>query len=76
MQTLKEFAVMIDALLRTVRSKIAFLLINRLSIVHPTKRDGGIMKCFITADSGELRVGQEAVLENCLRHLQRVSGAA
>ena len=76
LQTLKQFAELIDKYLRTALSKKAFQLIIRLSIVHPTKRDGGIMNCFLTADTDELIVGQEAVLENCLRHLQKISGAA
>jgi hypothetical protein len=45
-----------------------------ISIVHPTKRDGGIMNCFLTADTDELIIGQEAVLENCLHTLQKISG--
>ncbi len=47
-----------------------------LLIVHPTKRDGGIMNCFLTADTDELIVGQEAVLENCLHTLEKISGEA
>lgn len=37
----------IDKLIRTKNSKEAFSTLNRLTIVHPTKRDGGIMKCYI-----------------------------
>ncbi len=48
---------MIDEHLRTSQSKTAFQLINRLSIVHPTKRDGGIMKCYLTTQDNELRIG-------------------
>ena len=44
--------------------------------MHPTKRDGGIMNFFLTADTDELIVGQEAVLENCLHTLQKISGEA
>ena len=66
---------MIDKHLRTAQSKTAFQLINRLSIVHPTKRDGGIMQCFLTADD-QLVVGQEPVLLSCLRQLQLISGEA
>jgi hypothetical protein len=31
------------------------------------------MNCFLTADTEELIVGQEPVLENCLRTLQNIS---
>ncbi len=51
-------------------------IINRLSILHPNKRDGAIMNCFLTADTDELIIGQEAVLENCLQTLQKISGEA
>jgi len=34
------------------------------------------MNCFLTADTDELIVGQEAVLENCLHTLQKISGEA
>jgi hypothetical protein len=34
------------------------------------------MNCFLTADTDELILGQEAVLENCLRTLQNISGEA
>ncbi len=34
------------------------------------------MNCFLTADTDELIVGQEAVLENCLHKLQKISGEA
>ncbi len=37
--------------------KTAFQLINRLSIVHPMKRDGDIMKYYLTAQDNELRIG-------------------
>ena len=73
--TLKKFAEIIDKHLRTSQSKTAFNLINRLSIIHPTKRDGGIMQCFLTANE-ELIVGQDRVLLNCLKQLQLISGEA
>ena len=41
--TLPEFADLIDGSLRTSESKRAFRLISRLAIVHPSRRDGGIM---------------------------------
>jgi hypothetical protein len=74
--TIQEFANLVDKHLRTAKSKTAFQIINRPSIVHPTKRDGGIMNCFLTADTDELIVGQEAVLKNCLHTLQKISGEA
>jgi hypothetical protein len=72
---LAGFADLVNEYLRTNQSKEAFRLIKRLSIVHPTKRDGGIMSSFLSAE-GELVVGQEPVLLNCLRILQRISGEA
>ncbi len=56
--------------------KVEEFIINWLYIVHSTKRDDGIMNCFLTADTDELILGQEAVLENCLRTLQNISGEA
>lgn len=73
---LAGFARLIDGYLRSNESKEAFRLINRLSIVHPTKRDGGIMNCFLSADGVQLVVGQEPVLLSCLEILQRISGEA
>jgi hypothetical protein len=34
------------------------------------------MNCFLKAETDELIVGQEAVLENCLHTLQNISGQA
>ncbi len=58
----------IDDQIRTTRSKYAFQLINRLSIVHPTTRDGGIMNCFQNSDD-QIVAGQENVLRSCLHQL-------
>ena len=66
---LAGFAQLIDEHLRTAQSKTAFQLINSLSIVHPTKRDGGIMQCYLAAPDDRLVFGQEAVLLNCLEQL-------
>jgi hypothetical protein len=73
--TIASFATIIDNHLRTAQSKTAFQLINRLSILHPTKIDGGIMLCFLTP-TDELVVGQEKVLLSCLKQLQLISGEA
>jgi hypothetical protein len=45
---LTGFANLITEYLRTNQSKEAFRFIKRLSIVHPTKRDGGIMSSFLS----------------------------
>jgi len=58
----------IDDQIRTTRSKYAFQLINRLRIVHPTRRDGGIMNCFQNSDD-QIVAGQENVLRSCLQQL-------
>ena len=62
---------MIDNQLRTKHSKYAFQLINRLTIVHPTRRDGGIMSCYLKSTDHEeqIVVGQNEVLRSCLLQL-------
>ena len=67
------FANKIDELIRTKESKTAFNLINRLSIIHPTKRDGGIMKCFLKEDD-TLVVNRDEVLQSCLQVIGKLSG--
>ena len=74
--TLEKFAELIDNQIRTTTSKQAFQLINRLSIVHPTKRDGGVMNCYLTGSDDRIVVGQENVLCSCLHQLQLISGEA
>ena len=64
--TLEKFAELIDTLIRTTSSKQAFQLINRLSIIHPTRRDGGVMNCLMTGDDNRIIVGQLKVLLSCL----------
>lgn len=36
----------IDNCLKTPRSALAFKNINRLTILNPAKREGGLMTCF------------------------------
>jgi hypothetical protein len=76
LHTLKQLAEKIDAQIRTSTSKNAFQLINRLSIVHPARHDGGIMTCFLSDDKNDIVTGQETVLKSCLQQLQTISGAA
>ena len=72
-RTLADFQSVIDEYIRSKNSGIAFSLISRLTIIHPTRRDGGIMICYLD-DNDELHAGQENVIENCLRVLEEISG--
>lgn len=63
--SLIEFSTKIDELIRSKRSKEAFNIINRLTIVHPSHRDGGIFNCFIDAKNN-LIVNPDEVNVNCL----------
>lgn len=47
---LEDFSQIIDKMLRTKYSKNAFDLIQRLTILHPTHRDGGIFNCFVDSE--------------------------
>lgn len=40
-------------------------------IIHPNKRDGGIMKCFLKND--EIIIGNIKILKNCLHTLGDIS---
>ncbi len=71
--SLEHYAHEIYKLIRTKHSKTAFSLVSRLTILHPTKRDGGIMN-FYLSDDDQLCVGQDHVILNCLKHLQDISG--
>ncbi len=64
---------MIDATLRTNKSKIAFQILNRLTIIHPIKRDGGICKCFIDEEENSIKFGNEIVLKNCIQVHSKLS---
>ena len=44
---------------------------NRLHIMHPDKRDGGIMTCF--TDINELYAGNDVVLKSCVDELCKLS---
>lgn len=39
--------------LRSTESKISFDWMKKLTIIHPTRRDGGIMNCYLD-ENGEL----------------------
>ena len=54
----------IDKLLRTNNSKTAYTMLNRLLIVHPNKRDGGIMQSYLQNDN--IVTGQDNILFNCI----------
>ena len=43
-------------------------------IIHPNRRDGGIMKCFLDEECDSISIGNETVLENCLNVIGRISG--
>ena len=58
----------IDRSLCTRESLKAFNWIKRLTILHPHKRDGGIMNCFSNQDNS-LMVHHDAVMQNCLEQL-------
>lgn len=55
-------------MLRTNRSKEAFNIINRMTIMHPTHRDGGIFNCYID-NANNLVVDTDEVHSNCLIQL-------
>lgn len=46
-KTLGDLLNIVDSLLRTKESKKAHETLNRLIIIHPSKRDGGIMQSFL-----------------------------
>jgi len=59
--------------LRTAYSKLAFDTLSRLTIIHPSRRDGGIMKNYIDNDEeGSIIVGSENVLAGCLDTLMEI----
>jgi hypothetical protein len=74
-KTLQDFTELIDATLRTAQSKQAHSQAKRLTIVHPERRDGGLMTCFLSASGDEILVGDRAVRDNCLRVLRGISGS-
>ena len=47
-------------------------MISNMTILHPTKRDGGIMNCFLNED-GEVVVDNNAVLKQCFETLGKLS---
>ena len=61
---------MIDEYIRSASSKIAFGKIQKLSIIHPQRRDGDIMKCFINQNN-ELIAQTDEVQINCLNFLSK-----
>lgn len=71
--SLIDFSNRIDEMIRTKNSKEAFNIINRLTIMHPTNRDGGIFNCY-TDTQNNLIVDSNQVNANCLAQLQKISG--
>lgn len=69
-QSLEDIIQLIDNFIRSSSSKIAFKKIQKLSIVHPQRRDGDIMKCYINKDN-ELIAQSNEVQLNCLRELSK-----
>ena len=59
-RTLIDLTDEIDGLIRSEYSQIAFNDINRITIIHPTKRDGGIMNCFLDCNDNII-VGQDRI---------------
>jgi len=43
-----------------------------LTIIHPQKRDGGIMNCFIN-NKKELDFDQKLIIESCLQKIAELS---
>lgn len=55
--SLQALAAQIDRRLRSPLSKEAFKIINRLTILHPERRDGGIMSCYLSEADQVIVVG-------------------
>ena len=49
-KSMEDIIRLIDDYLRSPNSQVPFNLIKRLSIIHPTKREGNIMNCYIDND--------------------------
>ncbi|KAL4485087.1 hypothetical protein ABPG72_014607 [Tetrahymena utriculariae] len=64
----------IERTIRSSYSKKAFNSINRLCIINPQKREGGIMKCFLN-EHGLIISDNDLVMENCYKTLQNISKA-
>lgn len=43
---LSDIQKQVDSTLRSIKSKVGFDWLRRITILHPSKRDGGIMDCF------------------------------
>jgi hypothetical protein len=71
-KTLQDLENQIEILIRGLDPKTAHQIINRLAIIHPSRRDGGLMNCFLEGE--ELFAGHESVIENCLKVLGEISG--
>ena len=60
--------------MRTHNSKNAFNILDRTTIIHPHRRDGGIMECYLDEKSDTLIVDKEKIIENCIAELVKLSG--
>jgi hypothetical protein len=69
---LTDLAHKIDTTIRSKHSKTAFNIISHMTIIHPTKRDGGVMNCFID-EQGEVIVDSKQVLKQCIETIGKHS---
>ncbi len=56
---IEDYVTIIEENLRTMNSKEAFNVLNRLTIIHPKRRDGGIMNCQLKEDNQGIEVDQQ-----------------
>ncbi|EAR96184.2 reverse transcriptase (macronuclear) [Tetrahymena thermophila SB210] len=71
--TWQHFIQQCESYIRTSKSKHGWKIVQRLSVTHPQKRDGGLMTSFLN-DEGKLTVGHENIINNCLSKLTELSG--
>ena len=53
----------IETFISSKESKKAYDLINNLTIIHPSRREGGIMNCLIN-ELDELIFGEEKIVKS------------
>jgi len=71
-KSLIDLAKKVDLMLRSKNSKSAFKLIKNITILHPSKRDGGIMNCFLDENDNVI-VDSNTVLRRCMDTLGKYS---
>lgn len=69
---MQELALNIDKMIRSKESRIAFKIIKNITIIHPTKRDGGIMNCFLN-EKDEVIVDSNKILRSCIETIGKHS---